>query len=77
MNTQLVESLMQVILSLPAEEQTVLAAKLADVQSTQRNPDRLAVSEAGQRVLQPLIATGRITPSPQHQDIPSVSQAEL
>lgn len=76
MNTQLVESLVQVILSLPAEEQTVLAEKLAGVQSTPP-PTQLAVLDAGQRVLQALIATGRITPPPQHQDISAISEAEL
>jgi hypothetical protein len=77
MNTQLVESLMQVILSLPAEEQTLLAERIADVQSTQLNPTQFAVVDIGSRVLQSLIATGRITPPPQHQDIPAIAEAEL
>jgi hypothetical protein len=68
MNTQLVESLMQVILSLPAEERLFLNEKL-----TIHEP---ATSPAS-TVLQALIASGRIQPPLHYQDVPSISEAEL
>jgi hypothetical protein len=75
MNMQLVESLMQVILSLPAEERLFLNEKL-----TSHEPEtspKSTVTQSEEHVLQALIASGRIQ-SPLHcQDIPSISEAEL
>jgi uncharacterized protein (DUF1786 family) len=75
MNMQLVESLMQVILSLPAEERQFLNKKL-----TSHEPEMspaLTVAQSEKHILQTLIDSGRIQ-SPLHcQDIPSISEAEL
>jgi phage FluMu protein gp41 len=75
MNTQLVESLMQVILSLPAEERLFLNEKLISHEPTASLASTVMQSE--EHVLQALIASGRIQ-SPLHcQDIPSISEEEL
>lgn len=46
MNTQLVDSLVQVILSLPVEERTLLEEKLATANPTETSPNRLWTEEA-------------------------------
>lgn len=75
MNTQLVESLMQVILSLPAEERVFLNERLTSYKPTTSPASTVTQSE--EHVLQALIASGRIQ-SPLHfQDIPLISEAEL
>lgn len=76
MNVQLIESLIQVILALPEEEQAVLSKKLAEVQlattHSQPNPE-----EIGEQILQPLIAAGKLVPPAQHPEIPPLSEADL
>ncbi len=75
MNTQLVESLMQVILSLPVEERLFLNEKLTSREPTVSPASTVPQSEG--HVLQALIASGRIQ-SPLHcQDVPLMSEAEL
>jgi hypothetical protein len=75
MNTQLVEPLMQVILSLPAEEGRFLNAKPISSEPTMSPTSTVTQSE--EHILQALIASGRIQ-SPLHcPDIPSISEAEL
>ncbi len=75
MNMQLVESLMQVILSLPAEERLFLNEKLTSPEPTVSPASTVTQSE--EHVLQALIASGRIQ-SPLHcQDVPLISEAEL
>jgi hypothetical protein len=75
MNTQLVESLMQVILSLPAEERLFLNKKLTSHEPTTSPASTVKQSE--EHVLQALIASGRIQ-SPLHcQYVLSISEAEL
>jgi hypothetical protein len=75
MNTQLVESLMQVILSLPVEERLFLNEKLTGHEPTMYPIPTVPQSE--EQVLQALIASGRIQPPLHCQDIPSISEAEL
>jgi hypothetical protein len=75
MNMQLVESLMQVILSLPAEERLFLNEKLTSHEPTTSPASTVPQSE--KHVLQALIASGRIQPPLHYQDIPSISEAEL
>jgi len=77
MNTQLVETLVQVILALPAEEQAVLSKKLAEVQVPTTHLNQSNHVETGKQILQPLIAAGRIIPPAQHPEIPPLSEAEL
>jgi hypothetical protein len=76
MNVQLIESLIQVILALPEEEQAVLSKKLAEAQlattHSQPNP-----GEADEPTLHPLIAAGRIIPPARRSDIPPLSEADL
>jgi hypothetical protein len=76
MNVQLIESLVQVILALPEEEQAALSKKLAEVQlattHSQPNP-----GEANEQTLQHLIAAGRIIPPAYSSDIPPISEADL
>jgi hypothetical protein len=75
MNTQLVESLMQVILSLPLEERLFLNGKLTSHEPT-ASP-RLSIPQTEEHVLQALIASGKIQAPPHCQDIPSISESEL
>ena len=74
MNLQLIESLVQVILALPEEEQAVLSQKLAEAQfaSSQSNH-----ADTYEQILQPLIAAGRIISPTHHPDIPAISEADL
>jgi len=46
MNTQLVDSLVQVILSLPSEERTLLEEKLATANPTEASPNSSWTEEA-------------------------------
>jgi phage FluMu protein gp41 len=75
MNTQLVESLMLVILSLPAEERQVLNEMLTSPEPTTSPASSVPQSE--EHVLQALIAAGRIQPPLHCQNIPAISEAEL
>jgi hypothetical protein len=75
MNTQLIESLMQVILSLPAEERRFLNEKLTIHEPT--TSPASTVSQSEEHVLQALIASGRIQPPLHYQDVPSISEAEF
>jgi phage FluMu protein gp41 len=75
MNIPLVESLIQVILSLPAEERLFLNEKLTSYEPTTYQSSTVTQSE--EHVLQALIALGRIQPPLHCQDIPSISEAEL
>lgn len=76
MNVQLIESLMQVILALPEQEQAALSKKLAEVQLTTHlsRPNHVDI---GEQIFQPLIAAGRIIPPAQHPDIPPLSETDL
>ncbi|MBF2050701.1 MAG: hypothetical protein EDM05_60545 [Leptolyngbya sp. IPPAS B-1204] len=76
MNVQLIESLVQVILALPEEEQAALSKKLAEAQlaTTHSQPNS---EEIGEQILQPLIAVGRVIPPAHHSDIPAISEADL
>lgn len=75
MNTQLVESLMQVILLLPAEERLFLNEKLTSYEPA-TSPTSI-VTQSEKHVLQTLIDSGRIQPPLHCQDIPSISESEL
>jgi hypothetical protein len=75
MNTQLVESLMQIILSLPAEERLFLNEKITSHGPT--SSPASTVPQAEEHVLQALIASGRIQPPLHCQDVPLISEAEL
>jgi phage FluMu protein gp41 len=75
MNIPLVESLIQVILSLPAEERLFLNEKLTSPEPTTSPASTVPQSE--EHVLQALIASGRIQPPLHCQDIPSISEEEL
>ncbi|PSB27293.1 hypothetical protein [Stenomitos frigidus] len=77
MNAQLVDSLVQVILALPAEEQAVLSKKLAEAQVSTTPLSQSNYGETGEQILQPLIAAGRIIPPAQHPEIPLLSEAGL
>jgi 2,4-dienoyl-CoA reductase-like NADH-dependent reductase (Old Yellow Enzyme family) len=76
MNTQLVESLIQVISSLSVEEQSLLGERLADRQSAM-SQNLIQFNVAKEDVIQPLIAAGRIAPPRHCQDIASISEADL
>jgi hypothetical protein len=76
MNTQLVESLIQVISSLPAEEQNLLGKRLSGHQPAM-SQNQIQFDVAEEDIMQPLIATGRIIPPSHFQDIASMSEAEL
>jgi hypothetical protein len=75
MNTQLVESLIQVISSLPAEEQNLLGKRLSGCQPAMSQ--KQIQFDLAEDIMQPLIATGRIIPPSHFQDIASMSQTEL
>jgi hypothetical protein len=75
MNTQLVESLVQVIISLPAEERRSLNEKLISYEP--ETSPASTVTQSEKDVLQALIASGKIQPPLHCQDIPSISEAEL
>lgn len=77
MNVQLIESLMQVILALPEEEQAVLSKKLAEAQVATTHLGQSNHADTGEQILQPLIAAGRIIPPAQHPEIPPLSEADL
>lgn len=77
MNIQLIESLVQVILSLPEEEQAVLSKKLAEAQSAAPHFSQFNSGETGEQILQSLIAAGKIIPPAHHSDIPAISEADL
>jgi hypothetical protein len=77
MNTQLVDSLVQVILALPEQEQAVLSKKLAQAQVPTTHLSQSNHAETGEQILQPLIAAGQIIPPAQHPDIPPLSEADL
>lgn len=72
---QLVESLMQVILSLPVEERLFLNEKLTGHEPI--TSPTSTVPQAEEQVLQALINSGRIQPPLHCRDIPSISEAEL
>jgi hypothetical protein len=75
MNTQLVESLMQVILALPLEERNLLNERLANHQP--KASSKLPDGQQKEQLLQALITTGRIIPPPHHQNIASILETEL
>jgi hypothetical protein len=76
MNMQIVESLIQIISSLSAEEQSLLGERLTDRRTAMsQNPIQFDV--ANDDVLQPLIASGRIIPPRHSQDLASITEAEL
>ncbi|HEY9663395.1 MAG TPA: hypothetical protein V6C65_33530 [Allocoleopsis sp.] len=77
MNIQLIESLIQVILALPEEEQAALSKKLAEAQSAASHLSQSNAGETGEQILQSLIAAGRIIPPAHHSDIPPISEADL
>ncbi|KAM3089842.1 hypothetical protein ACKFKG_32125 [Phormidesmis sp. 146-35] len=77
MNVQLIESLIQVILALPEEEQAVLSKKLAEAQLATTHSSQSNHANSGEQILQPLITTGRIIPPAHHPDIPAISEADL
>jgi len=77
MNTQLVDSLVQVILALPEEEQAVLSKKLAEAQVSTTHLGQSNHADTNEQILQPLIAVGRIMPPAQHPEIPPLSEADL
>lgn len=74
MNVQLIESLIQVILALPEEEQVALSQKLAEAQSGFR---QLNAAHPPEQMLQPLIATGKIIPPAHHAEIPTILESDL
>jgi hypothetical protein len=76
MNVQLIESLIQVILALPEEEQAALSKKLAEAQLATTHSQSNS-GESGEQTLQPLIAAGRIIPPARHPGIPPISEADL
>lgn len=75
MNTQLVESLMQVILALPLEERTFLGERLASHQLDAA--PKLTATQEKEQLLQALITKGRILPPLYDQDVVSISEVEL
>ncbi|MDX2241520.1 MAG: hypothetical protein NW224_12615 [Leptolyngbyaceae cyanobacterium bins.302] len=77
MNVQLIESLVQVILSLSEEEQALLSQKLAEAQLATIHLSQSNHADTDEQSLQPLIAAGRIIPPAHHPDLPSISEAEL
>jgi hypothetical protein len=77
MNIQLIESLVQVILSLPEEEQAVLSKKLAEAQSAAPHLRQSNSGATGEQILQSLIAAGRIIPPAHYSDIPAISETAL
>jgi hypothetical protein len=76
MNTQLVESLIQVISSLSEEEQNLLDERLAD-RYVATFQDPLQANTKNDNFLQPLIASGRIIPPRHSQNTVSISEAEF
>ncbi len=71
MNTELVESLVQVIQTLPEPEQSVLKQRLIQ-------PDRApAAAPTHSTVLSALIASGQIIPPPQQQQDSAISETEF
>lgn len=76
MNTQLVESLIQLISSLSEEEQNLLDKRLADRHATTFQT-QIQGNTKNDDFLQPLIASGRIIPPRHSQDIVSLSEAEF
>ena len=77
MNVQLIESLVQVILALPEEEQAVLSKKLAEAQVSTTHSSQSNHVDTGEQILQPLVAAGRIIPPARHPDTPAISEADL
>ncbi len=77
MNVQLIESLVQVILALPEEEQAVISQKLAEAQLATTHSSQSNHANTCEQILQPLIAAGKIIPPAHHPDIPAISEADL
>lgn len=77
MNMQLIESLIQVILALPEEEQAVLSKRLAEAQLATTHSTQSNYVVTSEQILQPLIAAGRIISPVHHPDIPAISEAGL
>ncbi len=77
MNVQLIESLVQVILALPEEEQAVLTQRLAEAQLSTTHFSQFNRADTNKQILQPFIAAGRIMPPAQHPEIPPLSEADL
>ena len=77
MNIQLIESLVQVILALPEEEQAVLSKKLAEAQSAVPHLSQSNSGQTGEQILQSLITAGRIIPPAHHSNIPPISEEDL
>lgn len=77
MNIQLIESIVQVILVLPKEEQAVLSKKLAEAQLAAIHSSQPNHADTNEQILQPLIITGGIIPPAQHSDIPTISKTDL
>jgi hypothetical protein len=76
MNLQLIESLMQVILALPPEEQAALSERLAQAQLSNclNLPDSVDIRV---QILQPLVVEGRIIPPMTQADLPPFSEVEF
>jgi hypothetical protein len=70
MNTQLVESLVQVIQTLPEAEQSMLKQRLIHPTIQPTNPQHLSI-------LHPLITTGQIIPPPHHPTSLPISETEF
>ncbi len=77
MNVQLIESLVQVILALPEEEQAVISKKLAEAQLATTHSSQPNHTDTDEQILQPLIATGKIIPPAHHPNIPAISETDL
>lgn len=77
MNVQLIESLVQVILTLPEDEQAALSEKLAEAQMATTHSIQFNNVDTSEQILQPLIAAGKIVPPAQHSDIATISEADL
>ncbi len=77
MNLQLIESLIQVILALPEEEQAILSQKLAEAQSATTHSSQSNHTDTHEQILQPLVVVGRVIPPAHHSDIPAISETDL
>jgi hypothetical protein len=71
MNAELVESLVQVIQTLPSAEQSMLKQRLAHTDPAQ-NPIAQNTD-----ILRPLIAAGQLIPPPQQKTNPTISELEF
>ncbi len=70
MNAELVESLVQVIQTLPSAEQSMLKQRLAHTASP---PEQTPIAA----ILRPLIAAGQLIPPPQPNPNPTINEQEF